>query len=81
MAKNSCPSSSSSAGTTPAGALDGEELLVVELLEFVTNPAGALEVEITCPSFKRVASKSAGSTASSTPPFRRVRLRQQRHRS
>ena len=55
-------------GTTPAGALDGEELLVVELLEFGTNPAGALEVEVTSPSFKRVASKSAGSTASPTPP-------------
>ena len=68
-------------GTTPAGALDGEELLVVELLEFGTNPAGALEVEVASPSCKRVASKSAGSTASPTPPFRRVRLRQQRHRS
>ena len=53
-----------------AGALDGEELLVVEL-----------EVEVTSPSCKSVASKSAGSTASPTPPFRRVRLRQQRHRS
>ena len=64
-----------------SGALDGEELLVVELLEFGTNPAGALEVEVTSPSCKRVASKFAGSTASPTPPFRRVRLRQQRHRS
>ena len=58
-----------------SGALDGEELLPIELLECGTTPAGALEVEITCPSFKRVASKSAGSTASTTPPFRRVRLR------
>ena len=68
-------------GATPAGALDGEELLVVELLKFGTNPAGAFEVEVTNPSCKRVSSKSAGSTASPTPPFRRVRLRQQRHRS
>ena len=68
-------------GTTPTGALDHEELLVVELLEFGTTPAGALEVEVTSPSCKRIASKSAGSTVSPTPPFRRVRLRQQRHRS
>ena len=33
------------------------------------------------PKLQRVASKSAGSTASPTPPFRRVRLRYQRHRS
>ena len=64
-----------------SGALDGEELLPIELLEFGTNPAGALEADFTSPSFKRVASTSAGSTASTTPPFRRVRLRQQRHRS
>ena len=33
------------------------------------------------PKLQRVASMSAGSTASPTPPFRRVRLRYQRHRS
>ena len=77
-------------GTTPAGALDHEELLDVELLECGTTPAGALgheelldvelEVEAVSPSCKRVASKSAGSSASPTPPFRRVRLRHQRPR-
>ena len=30
-----------------AGALDGEELLPVELLEFRTTPAGALDGEVT----------------------------------
>ena len=74
-----------------AGALNGEELLPIELLVCGTTPAGALdgkellpielEVEVTSPSCKSVASKSAGSSASPTPPFRRVRLRQQRHRS
>ena len=87
-------------GTTPAGALDHEELLDVELLECGTTPAGALDhaellhVELG-PSCKRVSSKSAGydcvnnatvpkgrlrhqracsagSSASPTPPFRRV---------
>ena len=77
-------------GTTPAGALDGEELLPIEL-QCETTPAGALdhkellhvelEVEAASPSCKTVASKSAGSSASPTPPFRRVRLRYQRHRS
>ena len=71
-------------GTTPAGALDGEELLPIEL-QCETTPAGALdhkellhvelEVEAAIPSCKRVSSKSAGSSASPTPPFRRVRLR------
>ena len=32
-------------GTTPAGALDGEELLPIELLECATTPAGALDHE------------------------------------
>ena len=72
-------------------ALDGEELLPIELLECGTTPAGALdheellhdelEVEAASPSYKRVASKAAGSSASPTHPFRRVRLRYQRHRS
>ena len=71
-------------------ALDGEELLPIEL-QSETTPAGALvhkellhvefEAETASPSCKRVSSKSAGSSASPTPPFRRVRLRQQRHRS
>ena len=43
-----------------SGALDGEELFVVELLEFGTNPAGAFEVEVTNPSCKSASSKSAG---------------------
>ena len=60
--------------TTPAGALDGEELLPIEL-QSETTPAGALEVEVANPSGERVSSKSAGSSASPTPPFRRVRLR------
>ena len=81
--------SSSSSSRAPAGAVSHEELMDVELLE-CGSPGGAdrargleklLEVEVASPSCKRVTSKSAGSSASPTPPFRRVRLRQQRHRS
>ena len=44
----------------------------------VTRPARIGSRE---PKLLRVSSKSAGSSASPTPPFRRVRLRYQRHRS
>ena len=58
-----------------AGALDGEELLPIELLEFRTTPAGALLA------MRLLEVKSRAQVARELPPSPQGRLRHQRPRS
>ena len=67
-----------------AGALDGEELLPIELLEFRTSPAGALDGEellVVELEMRLLEAKSRAQVARELPPSPQGRLRHQRPRS
>ena len=67
-----------------AGALDGEELLPIELLEFRTTPAGALDGEellVVELEMRLLEVKSRAQVSRELPPSPQGRLRHQRPRS